>query len=316
MIRKLANIQGEDKGVFAISLVEHPANKAQFKNPCESGLCSLSENNEVVGLILRPEQDILRIDEEGEEFNMYFNADSIKLAQESFTKNLALLNSNLQHEEQAQKGVTFTESWIVENAEQDKSTLYGFVPKLGEWYVKAKIENKEVLEALKSESVKGFSLEGEFSLTESEGSKFSSMNIIDKLKALLAEEEKPEEKAPEKEAPEKEEKMASIEEIAAIVEELVKQVAALMPQEPTEEEMKAESDLAEEDKKKDEELQAQLTELKEANVKMAEQIKQIPVDLPTMREALKLSSEDKQDLEAKKYEALSIQDKIKFNNNK
>ena len=308
MIRKLANIQGEDVGVFAISLVDKPANKAQFKNPCKSGLCSLSENNEVVGLILRPEQDILRVDEEGEEYNMFFDSNAVKLAQESFTKNLALLNSNLQHEQKAQEGVSFVESWIVEDKESDKSNLYGFVPKMGEWYVKAKIENKEVLKALEDGSVNGFSLEGEFSLTESEGSNFSSMSFIEKLKVLLADEEKPEEKT--------EEKMASIEEIAAIVEELVKQVAALMPQEPTEEEMKAEEDLAEDDKKKEEEMQAQLTELKEANVKMVEQIKQIPVDLPTMRQALELSEESKQGLEAKKYEALSIQGKVNYNLNK
>lgn len=311
MIRKLAKINDGDIGVYAISLVEKPANKAQFKNPCKSGLCSLSENNEVVGLVLRPEQDILRAEKNGEKFNMYFDANSVKVAHESFTKNLAVLNSNLQHNDKPQEGVTFTESWLVEDADNDKASLYGFVPKLGEWYVKAKIENKEVLSALKSGAVNGFSLEGEFSLTESEGSKFSSMKFMDKLKALLAEEEKPaEEKMEEKLAMSPEEMEAAI----IAIQEAIAELVGAKPAEPTEEEMaaekKAEEDLAEEEKKKDEEM-AQLskdnTELSEKVTKLSELVAQIPVDLATVREGLKLSEEDK-------TKGMSLKETIEFNN--
>jgi len=308
MIRKLAKITSDDIGVFAISLVDKPANKAQFRNPCDSGLCSLSENNEVVGLILRPEQDIYRISEDGEEFNMYFDAEQVKLAQESFAKNLALKNSNLQHSDEQQDGVTFTESWIVEDTENDKAIHYGFTPKLGEWYVKAKIENDEVLEALKTEQVKGFSLEGEFTLTADQRGEqnFNHMNILEKLKALLAEaEEAPTQEVKAEEEKAEEVKTASIEEVAAIVEKLVEQVSALTPKAPSEEEMaveKAKEQELADLKKSNEELSEKLT-------KLSEQVAQIPVDAPEKREPIQLS-------EADKLASMTLAQQIEYNRNK
>ena len=165
MIIYLADIKKDNDGVNTISFVANAANKTQFTNPCKSGLCSLSENNEVVGLVLRPNQKILRMTDEGEPYVMYFNESSVKRSAESFSKNLALKSSNIEHDaDQKTSGVTFTETWIVEDPNNDKANTYGFKAKKGEWYVKAKVEDKAVLEALKSGEVTGLSLEGFFSL--------------------------------------------------------------------------------------------------------------------------------------------------------
>jgi hypothetical protein len=303
MTRYLADVKGDDLGVYEIALVDRPANRTQFRNPCDNSLCSLTDKNEVVGLVLSPYQDIYRVDENGEGFNMYFDENSIKNAQESFVKNLALLNANLEHSDKQQEGVTYTESWIVEDVTADKSNLYGFVPKMGQWYVKAKIENSEVLNALKNNTVKGFSLEAVFTLTPSEdGTKSNSM--ANKFMSFFGLEEKDSEKL--KLAEELETKLALVDDLVAKVEEMAQLIADNAQAAPTEEEIAAEELAKEEAAKaelaKEEALQAQLTELKE-------QIAQIPVANAEQRQAVTLSEEEK---ELKKIEKMSLNELIKY----
>ena len=65
-----------------------------------------------------------------------------------------------QHEDRV-AGVLTVESWIKEG-DMDKSKLYGFDLPDGTWFVKMKIENKELWSRIKSGELKGLSIEGYF----------------------------------------------------------------------------------------------------------------------------------------------------------
>jgi hypothetical protein len=58
--------------------------------------------------------------------------------------------------------MTIVESWIIEDAEMDKSKLYGFDLPKGTWMIAMKVDNEETWAKVKSGELKGFSIEGYF----------------------------------------------------------------------------------------------------------------------------------------------------------
>ena len=72
-------------------------------------------------------------------------------------------NSTLEHDAQL-KDLTLVESWIVEDKEKDKTSLYGIDVPVGTWMGSVKVENDEIWnDYVKTGKVKGFSIEGYFS---------------------------------------------------------------------------------------------------------------------------------------------------------
>jgi len=306
----LADVIDEKDGVFDIDLVSKAANRAVFQNPCKNGLCSLGKNNEVVGLVLRPGQVIPRSPKNGEPYTFQFSEDSIKRARESWVKKQAQLNAGLEHSEEKLHGMTFTENWIVEDSEKDKANLYGFKPIRGEWYVKLLIENEEALEALRNGEVTGLSLEGDFTLTEiteetelseikettAERHNFNHMNFIDKIKALLAEEEKPAEevKAQSEEVKAEAEEEKKDEEVKAAMspEEME---AAIMDLLKWKEEMTApaEEEPAAEEMSETENLKEAITALSDQLQGVKTQLSEMPVADTIKREKTELKQEER-----------------------
>jgi hypothetical protein len=79
-----------------------------------------------------------------------------------YLKNGYQNNSTLEHD-QALKGLTLVESWIVESETQDKSRKYGLNVPVGTWMGAVKVNNDEIWnEYVKTNKVKGFSIEGYF----------------------------------------------------------------------------------------------------------------------------------------------------------
>jgi hypothetical protein len=79
-----------------------------------------------------------------------------------YLKNGYQNNSTLEHV-QALKGLTLVESWIVESETQDKSRKYGLNVPVGTWMGAVKVNNEEIWqEYVKTNKVKGFSIEGYF----------------------------------------------------------------------------------------------------------------------------------------------------------
>jgi hypothetical protein len=153
-----------ETGVEAISIVESPAIESDFvalKNQ-EIKLAEVdTEKKILMGALLIPNKPIYRLGEEGE-YYIYFSKETICKASQLFLQNGNQSNSTLEHSE-VLNGLTLVESWLVEDKEKDKSSLYGLDVPLGTWMGSVKVNNDEVWnEFVKTKKVKGFSIEGYF----------------------------------------------------------------------------------------------------------------------------------------------------------
>ena len=176
-------IKNESDGVFAISLVDSPAIEENFimLSSQEVELKILDEEKRlVVGFALVPEKRIFRKVKD-KEFNIFFTKETVALSSELFMKKLNLNKFTTEHEKEVQ-GINVIESWIVEDAKNDKSNIYNLGAKGGEWVVMSKIYNDAIWKDVKEGKFKGYSIEGMY-------------DGFDKLEASTEEEESEEVKA-------------------------------------------------------------------------------------------------------------------------
>ena len=186
----------KSKGVFAISLVNAPATGEHYiamaKQEKIVKFAKVDEEQRILmGLVLQPEQLIYRVDEDGNEFEMFFSAETIKDFSQNFFQSGFQLNSKLEHDEPIE-GVTFVESWLVENPKVDKSAAFGLEYPKGSWLVSMKVDNDDIWNNyIKTGELKGFSIDGMVELEEVnfksniEMSK-SNKNILALLKQIVS----------------------------------------------------------------------------------------------------------------------------------
>lgn len=124
---------------------------------------SLDEEKRVVlGPLMIPNKFILRRDEDGNPFYIYFTKKTIRKMAEKFFKDGKNNNTDINHDENITKKNTLVESWISESMRHDKAYKYGFMLPPGTWYVSYKINDDETWEKIKSGELRGFSLAGGF----------------------------------------------------------------------------------------------------------------------------------------------------------
>jgi hypothetical protein len=161
----------KSKGVFAISLVNAPATEETFiamaKQEKIVKFAKVDEEQRILmGLVLQPDQLIYRVDEDGNEFEMFFSAETIKDFSQNFFQSGFQLNSKLEHDEPIE-GVTFVESWLVEDPKVDKSAAFGLEYPKGSWLVSMKVDNDDIWNNyIKTGELKGFSIDGMVELEE------------------------------------------------------------------------------------------------------------------------------------------------------
>ena len=108
-----------------------------------------------------PNKPIYRKGDEGD-YYIFFSKDTIVKASQMYLKNGYQNSTTLEHD-QTLKGLTLVESWIVESETQDKSRKYGLDVPVGTWMGAVKVNNNEIWnEYVKTDKVKGFSIEGYF----------------------------------------------------------------------------------------------------------------------------------------------------------
>mgnify|MGYP003624451858 CR=1 FL=1 len=156
------------KGVYGISLVESPAIMEEWimltEQPKEIKFAAVDDTkNLLLGAVLIPEQRIYR-NMDGNEFEMKFSADTIERLAHNFQKQSFQNNSSLEHETKL-SDVTFAETWIVQDTENDKSNAFGKTYPKGTWVAMSKVSN-EVYAKAKSGEIKGFSIDALLQLTE------------------------------------------------------------------------------------------------------------------------------------------------------
>ena len=140
-----------------------------FVNEASSGkklnfAAELQEKQMLVGPLMTPSKLIPRKDENGDEYMVYFTADTIEKIAYKMMQDKLVDKVNIEHDSNdSVADVYLVETWIVKDPEHDKATLYGFSPVLGEWYGIYKVGNGRVWnEYVKTGKVKGFSVEGFF----------------------------------------------------------------------------------------------------------------------------------------------------------
>ena len=161
-------------GVFGISLVKNPAMEGNFVALSEQEKKQNIQFKEVdkeqrilIGLVLEPNKPIYRFNEKTkEEFNIVFDEDTIKNLSYSFFKNGFQTNSTIEHNSKI-NGVTFVESWIVQDSKKDKSSVYGFSYPKGSWIATMKVDDDKIWnDYVKTGEVLGFSIDAMLDLKE------------------------------------------------------------------------------------------------------------------------------------------------------
>ena len=164
IVELILDEEQEEGGIEAISIVESPAIESDFValNNQEIKLAEIDKEKRILlGALLIPNKPIYRKGDEGD-YYIFFSKDTIVKASQMYLKNGYQNSTTLEHD-QTLKGLTLVESWIVESETQDKSRKYGLDVPVGTWMGAVKVNNNEIWnEYVKTDKVKGFSIEGYF----------------------------------------------------------------------------------------------------------------------------------------------------------
>ena len=169
----IADIEEDGCGIDRISLVASPAVESDFMafNENKKSL-AYSINDEdrqhVLGVIMRANYPIYRKDAGGEYFVMY-RPEAIERMAEKYLREGRSSNVNIEHREGSDVEDVDMVQWFI------KDTAKGIAPEGfediedGSLFAEFHVSNADVWEAIKDGTFKGFSLEGVFTVTPSEG---------------------------------------------------------------------------------------------------------------------------------------------------
>ena len=211
--------------VQAISLVDYPAIEADFVALSKQLPIQLSTDKmELIGPVLIPDKLIYRR-LEGREFYISFDAETIEQLANDYLANGFQYNFTLDHKAET-SDVVVVQSWVtLEDGEYPKGT----------WMIKAKVNNEDLWQSIKSGEFKGFSIESVVELDKSINefdfsSQMSTEELFEKIKELFKEAFNPQ--TPEEVI---EEKAAEV--VEDVKEEVVaEEVVEMKEEEPTEKE--------------------------------------------------------------------------------
>ena len=186
-------IQDEETDeIFAISLVESPAIESDFIYFGKEEVHFANVDTEqrlILGPILIPDKQILRVDGEGQPYHVYLKKDTIKKLAQNYLKNKYTDKATLEHGKKI-KGVHLVESWIKEGS-FDKSNKYNLNLADGSWVGIFSVDKSEEGERIwndyvKTGKVKGFSIEGTFTHDLVHASKVDIDKDIDEMNEVEA----------------------------------------------------------------------------------------------------------------------------------
>lgn len=154
----------DDSEEFTISLVETPAIEENFialnKKEKQIEYLSIEDKKEIIGAILIPNKLIYRNDN-GNEYNIVFNAETIEKIVMLWLNNH---NFSLAHKDNVDN-IALIECWI-KTTSTDKSNYLGFDLPIGTAFIRAKVMDNDIWEAIKTHRFNGFSIEGFVNYTE------------------------------------------------------------------------------------------------------------------------------------------------------
>lgn len=171
----------ETDGIFAISMVDDPAIQAwgTYFNKEEVRFAEVEGyENLFMAPILIPDRKILRIDGEGQPYEVFLSKDTIKRLSQLYLEKKYQDQVTVEHDKKVE-GIVLVESWIKESASKDKSLLYNLSAPVGSWIGTFRITNKEMQEKFKSGEVSAVSIEGLFQHELVQASKVEDKDVED-----------------------------------------------------------------------------------------------------------------------------------------
>jgi len=140
-----------------------PGNPGEIAGPSNNYWRFSSDEKQIVtGPAMIPNQLILRQDELGNYFHVYFSKETINKIAKKFLADNNTHNTDINHDNKVITNNTLLESWIVSNPEMDKAKGLGFSVPEGTWMVSYKINEKQTWDKIKSGELNGFSVTGNF----------------------------------------------------------------------------------------------------------------------------------------------------------
>jgi len=116
----------------------------------------------VVGPLMIPNKLIVRVNEEGEPYYVYFSKETIEQIAQKMMREKYIDQLNLEHNPDEPVDGYMVSTWIVEDVEKDKQQVYEFNLPVGTWMGQYKIKDQKVWQKVKNGEIKGFSIEGFF----------------------------------------------------------------------------------------------------------------------------------------------------------
>lgn len=168
-------------GVFAIGLVNDPAMESNFVALAKEKVEFKTINEEkriLLGLLMQPDKVVPRYSPTRGNYNIVFSKETIRDLAYAYMQNGFQNNASLEHEEPI-KGVTLSETWLVEDPQKDKSAIYGMEYPVGSWLGVLKVNDDDIWDNyVKTGQVLGFSIEGSMDFSEQENLNQVNMNSI------------------------------------------------------------------------------------------------------------------------------------------
>jgi hypothetical protein len=155
---------GQTNNMNAPSSLGSVAGNGYYPGTTRAQMFSLEEEQRIVtGPAMVPNKMILRKDENGNPYYVYFTEKTIKeISEKLFQENKQNLTNVEHNANMTNDKNTLLESWIVRDPEMDASKALGFnVPK-GTWMMSYKINDDKMWQLVKEGKLKGFSVEGFF----------------------------------------------------------------------------------------------------------------------------------------------------------
>lgn len=152
-----------DGDLYAISIVDDPANKFEFIAMSEYKEVKFSSDEKkkiLYGIVLRADQKIYREHSDGTPFYLTFDAPTIERFSQDFMMKGYQRNSTYNHKNDGWlDGTTVVEQWIVKDKNNDTANPIGLDVENGDWVIGMKLSDKLWSEYIETGKAKGFSID-------------------------------------------------------------------------------------------------------------------------------------------------------------
>jgi hypothetical protein len=184
---ELFDIDGE---LESVAIVDAPAIQIDFlcfseaEKPMQLQFTD-DEKHILTGAFLVPELRIIRFDDKGEPYNVYFSRETVERLAYNFLSNRQM---NIGHNTDTDR-LQLIESWIKTN-ENDKSVALGIDAPVGTWFASVKVLDENLWSEIKHGKYNGFSISGAFSRTKSQefaAEEDADERLLNEIKSLIDE---------------------------------------------------------------------------------------------------------------------------------